>query len=874
MQEQDATIFCPACDELILESPVCPGCGWQRPIQPGMEPGQELWRWSTGGRVRPAMAVGGGKVVVGSDEGLLLALDAASGREVWRSELDDWFVSPEMVISGERIFVGAEPAAAIGTCSKALRAFSLADGSEEWCYPVEALRVSSPCLWEGRLYAGSSDGLFHAVGPESGERLWAVEIGGWGPGAPVPFEGGVLYGTAERFVVALDGETGEEIWQFDAGEEAGRLAPILAVEQDICYVAAGNGRVYVLDAASGRLLDEWTLERTLLTRPVVVGDLLLVGGRGHRLWALNRHTGEEVWSLSTRRRIQVTPLVMGKAVYVGSDEGQVHAVDLKTGEPRWEQPFAIEGKVRAMAADEDRLYVGVHALRIIPSNTDSTPEGLRPRGVQTATYEGEVIALLYRPQAPKILAPSTYARRRDFEMAGVSAALRGEFRQAGRFFERAGRLAWAGRLYEEAGEWERAAAAYESADRLEDAERCYLQGGQMGRVGELQEAAGRCGEAARAYGEAGDLLSAARNYEQAGELATARDLYREVEDTEGYLRTTLALGETGPAAEALEAEGRMGEAGDLWRELKNWQRAGRCYEQGGQWDQAADMWIQAGDLGRAGDAYRQAGNLRALAAALEKQGRWLEAAQVREEAVQQLEGSLGRGREAGEQLAEAHEVIAGLYERAFEWDEVRRCRRRVLFFRQLPILDVQAEGSFVCGGWNELIIRVRNSGFGVARNVRVQVSGRFDQQPSPLPSVPGLRPEQEEKIQCYVKPSDWGPRVPLTIKVCHDLPDGTPAEPLERTEGVHVANVEQDRRYTPIHIGGDFIGGDQVRGDMLGAGAQKGDRLEIRRGGGGREISVEREGAPEAVRCPQCGRTTRKGKFCMACGARLGGGGD
>jgi outer membrane protein assembly factor BamB len=819
------------------------------------------------------MVVAGSRVVLGTDDGFLVSLDAATGREVWKKELGRWLVSPEVAVSGGALWTGAEPLSALEAGSQALHAFDLETGDERLCCPTGGMRVSSPCLVEGCVYAGSSDGWFHAVDAETGEHLWAVEIGGWGPGAPVPHEGRLIVGTTERFVLALDGSTGQEVWKFDPGWEMGRFAPALAVAEGRCYVAAWNGHLYVLEASTGRLLDEWILDQALLTRPVVVGDLLLVGGRGHRLWALEWRTGKEVWSVPTRRRIQVTPVVVDDTVYIGSDDGRVQAVDLTTGGPRWERPFEIAGKIRALATDGVRLFVGAHALRLVPPSEGTPPGSFGSRGIQAAVYEGEVIALLHRPEGPRILAPSTYARRGEWEMAGISAALRGEFREAARLFERAGQPLWAARLYREVGDWEKAASMYERASRPEEAEVCYLQGGRMDRVGEMREAAGRYAEAAVAYLEAGDLLRAAQNYERAGEVSRARDLYREAGDREGFLRTSQALGDPAAVAEVLAEKGRWPEAAEIWRGMEDWERAAQCYEKAGEWKFAGEMWVRAGDLEKAIHAYRRAGDPERMADLLEEQGRWLEAARALEEVARQLEAGVEERPEARERLIQVYTRMAELYEQAFEGDEAERCRRRILFFRQLPLLEVRAEGSFVYGGWDRLTIHVQNEGFGVARNVQVEVMGQFEVDPPQLPLVRGLRPGHARSICCHVKAKEFGRSVPMRIRVTYEWPDGTPAEPLERTAGVPVEREEAARRYTPteIYIGHLVQGDMQVAGDFLTEGAQKGDRVEIRREGPrpqGEQGLGGRSGA-EGVRCPQCGRETEKAKFCRFCGARL-----
>src|SRR5947208_1827338 len=51
-------------------------------------PWQVRWRWKTGGRVRSSPAVAAGRVYVGSMDGRLYALDAATGKLAWKYDTE------------------------------------------------------------------------------------------------------------------------------------------------------------------------------------------------------------------------------------------------------------------------------------------------------------------------------------------------------------------------------------------------------------------------------------------------------------------------------------------------------------------------------------------------------------------------------------------------------------------------------------------------------------------------------------------------------------------------------------------------------------------------------------------------------------------
>jgi WD40 repeat protein len=84
-----SAIFCPNCNDLILDQPTCPACGWRRPAE-AEGAGQLAWCADLGTRlVKPHCypAVAAGRYCLGSEDGVLLALDLASGQVAWEQPL-------------------------------------------------------------------------------------------------------------------------------------------------------------------------------------------------------------------------------------------------------------------------------------------------------------------------------------------------------------------------------------------------------------------------------------------------------------------------------------------------------------------------------------------------------------------------------------------------------------------------------------------------------------------------------------------------------------------------------------------------------------------------------------------------------------------
>jgi quinohemoprotein ethanol dehydrogenase len=153
-------------------------------------------------------------------------------------------------------------------------------------------------------------------------------------------------------------------WEFDTGTTRGLEATPI-VEGGVMYASGVAGRVYALDAASGRLIWKFEpkfdpqIERALCCDEVNRGVALeqgrvYVAALDGRLYALDAPSGAVLWQVDTivdhRRGYSSTgaPQVAGDVVVIGNAGGEsdargyVSAYDLKTGALRW-RFFTVPG---------------------------------------------------------------------------------------------------------------------------------------------------------------------------------------------------------------------------------------------------------------------------------------------------------------------------------------------------------------------------------------------------------------------------------------------------------------------------------------------------------------------------------------------------
>ena len=304
---------------------------WSRGISPPADrPGD-----ASGG----GLAVSGGRLFVTTAFGELVTLDAATGAELWRQDLDAAATGAPTVV-GDTVYVvsrdsrgwaidvatgrvrwdvqgipdgpgvdgGAAPAVAGDLVffpfnSAELVAVSRADGKPVWRAQVAGQRpgrvyariidiTGDPVVAGDVVYAGNPSGRTHAFDRTTGERLWMAEDGAMSP--PLVVGGSVFVVTDRNELVRLDAVTGARIWgtelPYYTRERPRRrqavsahYGPILASGR--LWVGSSDGLLRAFDPVSGALVSTVPLPSGAASNPVVVGGVLYILSENGQLQA-------------------------------------------------------------------------------------------------------------------------------------------------------------------------------------------------------------------------------------------------------------------------------------------------------------------------------------------------------------------------------------------------------------------------------------------------------------------------------------------------------------------------------------------------------------------------------------------------------------
>ncbi len=274
------------------------------------------WAINPGSTLYSSPAVVNGVVYVGSENGNLYAIDAASGGKKWAYHTGNRIESSPAVVNG---------VVYVGSYDGNLYAINAISGSKKWAYTTGSSIFSSPAIVNGVAYVGSADGNLYAIDAASGSKKWAYTTRGPIVSSPAIVNGVVYVGSDDGNLHAIDAASGSKKWAFPTGDI---ISSSPAVVNGVVYASSLDSKLYAIDATSGSKKWAYTTGSSIESSPAVVNGVVYVGSRDRNLYAFDATSGSKKWAYTTGSSIYSSPTIANGVVYVGSRDGNLYAFDL------------------------------------------------------------------------------------------------------------------------------------------------------------------------------------------------------------------------------------------------------------------------------------------------------------------------------------------------------------------------------------------------------------------------------------------------------------------------------------------------------------------------------------------------------------------
>jgi len=247
--------------------------------------GAQNWKFKTGDVVHASPAIADGTLFVGSWDSNFYAINASSGEEKWR------FKTGEDPDTHNQVGIQSSAAVVDGTvyfgCRDShLYALDAANGQKKWAFEGNgSWVVSSPAVRDGRIYFVTSDSsLLYELDAKSGTVLHSMGMNHWYLYSSPALAGDMLYvGSTQGKLVAVDLAGFKNTWTFETDGMKQHGAAFTKADGTPNNEAIYQGDFYD-DMVAG--VDRVMSMGAIISSPVVVGNVVYVGGADGNLYAL------------------------------------------------------------------------------------------------------------------------------------------------------------------------------------------------------------------------------------------------------------------------------------------------------------------------------------------------------------------------------------------------------------------------------------------------------------------------------------------------------------------------------------------------------------------------------------------------------------
>lgn len=343
---------------------------------------REQWKVTVGvGHSSPLLV--GDRVYVfarNGEEEVLMALDAASGKELWRSGQK---VAYEMNSAATSHGKGPKSTPVFSNN----RVYTLGISGHLSCHDARTGKVKWRKDFAGQ-YPNTSPLYGTAMSPVVENNLLIAHVGGHDKGA----------------LTAFDADTGRVVWSYEQDGPA-YSSPIVAELAGVRQVLTFTQKELIgVEAATGKLL--WKLPAkssydTNSVTPVVYKDTLIFSSEGQGITAvrLSRRgatiTAEVVWNNKENELYMNSPVLEGSLLFGMSErkKGQFFCIDAETGKTLWQSPGRMGENAAIINAEKVLFFLTNDAnLIVVPVSAKEYAPLMQYTVATSPTWAHPVIA--------------------------------------------------------------------------------------------------------------------------------------------------------------------------------------------------------------------------------------------------------------------------------------------------------------------------------------------------------------------------------------------------------------------------------------------------------------------------------------------------
>lgn len=294
--------------------------------------GKEIWAFKSPseGGIEATPLVLDGVCYTGVSDGFLYALDAATGALKWKHETGDkimgganWTKAP-----GSDATPGAVGAkwVLVGSYDFSMYCLDAATGKQVWKHETENFINGTPTVTgAGETVFGGCDAILHVVSLKDGKEVRKIESEAYISGSAAADGATVYFGNHSNQVFAFDTATGKNLWKYRERNFPYFSSP--AIDAEVVLIGGDDKRLHCIDRKTGEGRWIFPTRGKVQSSPVLCKDGGVVfGSADGRLYCVEKADGKERWSHEIGSPITGSPAVAGGAIVIGAEDGNVYCI--------------------------------------------------------------------------------------------------------------------------------------------------------------------------------------------------------------------------------------------------------------------------------------------------------------------------------------------------------------------------------------------------------------------------------------------------------------------------------------------------------------------------------------------------------------------
>ncbi|WP_234035101.1 outer membrane protein assembly factor BamB family protein [Aurantiacibacter sediminis] len=323
-------------------------------------------------RLASAPIAADGMVFAVDTSAVIHAFDANTGARRWQHRIEVSGDLEDATFGGGAAYNGGRIYATNGVGD--VVALNAATGEQIWRVKPSGPLRGAPTVAFNNVFVMTQDNQIFALSTEDGEVSWQQaaatgQSGVFGVAAPAAGQGTVIAGFSSGELVAYRYENGRELWsdalaRTSISTQVGTLTDVDAdpiIDQGRVYALGQGGRMAAYELLTGQRI--WELTLAGISAPTIVGEWVFTLTDDARILAIQRNTGRIRWMTQLEQWrdpedregpiFWTGPVLADGRLWIASSRGYVKSVDAMTG----------------TVADYTRLDDGVSLPPVIANST-------------------------------------------------------------------------------------------------------------------------------------------------------------------------------------------------------------------------------------------------------------------------------------------------------------------------------------------------------------------------------------------------------------------------------------------------------------------------------------------------------------------------